>query len=108
MENIGATVAADPESPHLRRDRWHRRCPHHIAARATGWTAQLGLPLLLAAGRHDDVSGDDVRRLFRRGTRVARLVVAKRSRKPPSGADHVWTCGRAPTRRMGGGVVAWL
>src|SRR5215813_5637193 len=108
MESIGATVAADAESPDLRGNRWHRRRTDHLAPGATGWAAQLGLSLLLAAGRHDDVNGNDVRGLFRRGTRVARLVVAKRGRQPRSDADYVWTCRRAPTRRMGGGVVAWL
>ena len=42
------------EGAHLRADRRNRRRGDNLAARGDRWRTQLGLPLLLAARRHDD------------------------------------------------------
>ncbi len=56
-------LADHPQGSHLRPQRRNRRRADHLAAREAGRRAELGLPLLLAAGRHLHAAGADVRRL---------------------------------------------
>ena len=52
-------------------DRRHRRGADHLAARGSRRRAQLGLPVLLAARRHDHPGGAAAHRLHRGGRRLA-------------------------------------
>ena len=89
-------LPAGPATAHRLGDRRHRRGRHDVPARGLRRRAQLGLPVLLAAGRGDDAGGAARARVPRGGDRVARLAAA-RGRRPLVGpADHV------PRRRRAG------
>ena len=63
--------------------------PHHIAARGGGRCPQLGLPVLLAAGRRAHPGGSPGARLPVRGAGLAGLAAAGGGRRPAGRADHV-------------------
>src|SRR4051812_10676316 len=85
--------APDIEGADLLADRSHRRRAHDLAARATGRDTELGLSLLLVARCDADTARPHGGGLRRGGTVLARMVVARRGRKPGTGSDHVWHCG---------------
>ena len=85
----GQTLAHHIEGFDLRADRRNRRRRHDVASRALGRRAELGLPLLLAAGRHLHAVGVHAARLLRRSTGVARLAHSRGRRQPEPGPDHV-------------------
>jgi GH15 family glucan-1,4-alpha-glucosidase len=78
----------------------------YLAARATGRSAQLGLPLLLAARRYADAPRADEHRILRRGEGVARLAAPSRCWKPGADPNHVRGRGRTMAGRARG-PVAW-
>src|ERR1700730_6151104 len=84
----GKAFVVDAEGPDLRRDRRHHRRPHHLAAGAVWWGAQLGLPLLLAARRDLYADGTGVRGVPRGGAGVGTMAPPHRGRKPPPAPDH--------------------
>src|SRR5690242_4808899 len=86
----GAAFFADSEGAHLRADRRDRRRPHDIVARAARRRTQLGLSLLLAAGRDFDADGAGFRGLSRGSAGVAGVASAERRGKPEPASDHVW------------------
>ena len=96
------------EGAHLRPHRRHRRRRHHLAPRAAGRRAQLGLPLLLAARRHLHPPGADRGRLHRGGRGLAALAAAGHRRAARPGADHVRTGGRATAAGDGAPLAAGL
>ena len=95
----GDPVAARPQGADLRPDRRDRRGGDHLAAGGDRRRTQLGLPVLLAARRHDDAAGAALRRLHRRGQGLARVAAAGGRRRPPRDADHVRDRRRAAARR---------
>src|SRR5262249_11604308 len=54
LDGSGETFTYYFEGFDLRADRRDRRRRHHLAARAPRWREELGLSLLLAAGRHSE------------------------------------------------------
>ena len=97
-----AALGAGAEGPHLRADRRAGRGPDDIAARDTGWRAQLGLPLHMDARRHVHPLRAP-RARARLGGR--RLHAVRRRPRPQRGrlaADHV----RHRRRARPGGVDA--
>src|SRR5262245_53528334 len=101
-------IADHAQSPDLRADRWIGGGPDNVLARTVGWTAQLGLPLLLAARRHLDAARIHEHRILRGGARLARLAVARGCRQPQSNADHVRACRRAAADGARASVAAWI
>ena len=95
----GAAVADHPQGPDPLRDRRHRGGTYHVAARAARGTAQLGLPLLLAAGRHADALRAAHLGLPRGGERLARLADPRHRGLARPDADHVRHRGRAAGSR---------
>src|SRR3954447_26741224 len=95
-----------PEGLDLRANRRARRGGYDIVARVPGWSAQLGLSLLLAPRRDADAAGDDECRLLRRSQSVARLAVAGGRRCSVTAPGVVRTRRRAPAARDRVAVVA--
>src|ERR1700691_1671145 len=85
----GQTIADHDDTPDLCPDRLDRRRPDDFAAGAPGRRTELGLPLLLAAGRHLHALGVYESRILRRSEGVARLADARHRRQPAPGPDHV-------------------
>src|SRR3989442_1156451 len=69
-------LAPHPEGAHLCADGRHRRRADHVATRAAGWQSQLGLPVLLATGRHLHALRAPAHRLPGGGASLARVVAA--------------------------------
>ena len=63
---------------------------HDLPSRAAGRREELGLPLLLASGRHLHAPGFHEPRLLRRGAVVAAMAPSGRRRQPAPSPDHVW------------------
>src|SRR6185437_4497642 len=84
----------------------HRCRPHDVAARTAWGVAKLGLPLLLAAGRHFYSPRTDERRLLRRGTSVGGVAAACRGWPAIASPNHVRPPGRAAPDGMGDSLVA--
>ena len=99
------SLADHVEGSDLCADGGHRRRADHLAARATGRAAQLGLPLLLAARRYADAPGADEHGILRRGEGVARLAAPSRRRKPGGYPNHVRGAGE---RWLAEREVPWL
>lgn len=70
--------------------------------------AQLGLPLLLAAGRDLHAAGADELGLYRGSARLAQLAVARRRGIAGQHADHVRHHGPAAASGMGSALAARL
>ena len=104
----GDPLPDHPEGADLRPHRRDRGRPHHLAPRAARRGPQLGLPLLLAAGRHLHPVGADAGRAGRRGQGVARVAAAGRRRPAAADADPVRRGRRAPHHRAGAGLAARL
>ena len=104
----GDPLPAHPEGADLRPHRRDRGRPHHLAARAARRGPQLGLPLLLAAGRHLHPVGADAGRAGRRGQGVAGVAAAGRRRPAAADADPVRRGRRAPHHRAGAGLAGRL
>jgi hypothetical protein len=83
-------IGDDPEGTDLCVHGRHCGGPDHFAAGAARRLAQLGLPLLLAAGRHVHAARNHERRLLRRSASVARLAGPGGRRQPAAGADSLW------------------
>ena len=64
LDRCGQAIAYSSEGADLRPDRRHRRRADDIAPRAGRRGAQLGLPVLLAEGRHVHAAGARERRLL--------------------------------------------
>src|ERR1700735_1629153 len=74
--------------------------PPRLAPGALGRGAELGLPLLLAAGCHVHAIGVDASRLLRRSAGMARLAGESGRWQPAAGPDHV----RSGRRAMAAGI----
>src|SRR5262245_54064793 len=98
LDGSGETFTYYFEGFDLRADRRDRR-RHHLAARAPGWREELGLSLLLAAGRHFHAVSLYEPRILRGSEGVARLAAAGYCRQPAPNPDHVWRRRRAVVAR---------
>ncbi len=77
----GGALADHAEGAHLRADRRHGGGAHDVIARIHRRSAQLGLPLLLAARRDADAARADEQRLLRGSPDVARVAGARGRRQ---------------------------
>lgn len=91
-----ADHAEGADVPPHRRD---RRRAHHLPARAPRRGAELGLPVLLAAGRRDDPRGAHQHRVPGGGGRLARLADPGRGRPPRGPPGRVRRGGRTAAAR---------
>ena len=91
LDRSGKTLAHHIEGFDLRADRRDRRRRHDVASRALGRREELGLPLLLAAGRHLHAPGPYASRLLRGSAGMARLACSGGRRQPAPDPDHVWS-----------------
>ena len=99
-------LAAHPQGADLRPHRRHRRRGHHLAARADRRSAQLGLPLLLAARLHLHPAGAALRRLPARRPRPGGSGCCARS---PATPPTCRSCTRLDgTRRLPEAELPWL
>jgi hypothetical protein len=96
------------EGVNLPSDRRYRRRSHHIPARTTRRSAQLGLSLLLVAGTPPYFPRADERGLLRRSTIMAGVAVARHGRPAIASANHVRPAGRAAPNGMGDPLAAGL
>ncbi len=85
-----------------------RRCGDHVPSRAARRRSELGLPLLLAAGRHIHDPGFVEARISRGSARVAGLACPGDRRKPAPSADHVWGGRRAMAAGIAPALAAGL
>ena len=90
VDGSGQTIAHYPEGFDLRTERRNCRRRYNVAARAARGREELGLPLLLAAGRDIHAPGLHASRLLRRGPSMARLDHARDRRQSRPDSDHVW------------------
>ncbi len=104
----GDPVADHAQGAHLRPDRRDSGRAHDLAARGHRRGAELGLPLLLAARRHDHARGTAAHRLHRGSLAVAGVARPRDRRGPARRADHVRRGRRAQARGMAGRVAARL
>ena len=106
----GAGSQLDPhaQGPHLRADRRDRRGADHLAAGVDRRRAELGLPVLLAAGRDADARRAHRRGLSRGGPGVAQLALPGRRRRSGRPPDHVRRRRRAPPARVRARLAAGL
>ena len=91
VARAGAALADHAEGAHLRADRRHRGRADHLAARAARRRAQLGLPLLLAAGRDAHAA-----------TRCSRSATSTRRARGATGCCARWRAGRRTCRSCTG------
>src|SRR5580704_2935840 len=89
LDRISETFTDHIESFDLCPDRRDRGRRHDFAPGALGRGAELGLPLLLAAGCHVHALGVDASRLLRGSAGMARLAGAGGRRQPAAGPDYV-------------------
>ena len=89
-------LARDAEGTHVQADRRHHRGAHDLAAGTTGRRAQLGLSLLLAAGRDFHLECAAAGRLRQGGDSLARMAAARGGGLAAGSADSVRRDGRAP------------
>ena len=89
LDRRGAPLADHPEGADLPSNRRHRRGRDDVAARGDRRQPQLGLPLLLAAGRHVDADGLHGSRLLRGSRGLARMADAVGRGRSGADADHV-------------------
>src|SRR6516165_2266359 len=108
LDRRGETFTDHTEGSDLCADRRDRSRPHDLAPRALGRSAELGLPLLLAAGCHVHALGADASRLLRRGAGVARLASEGDRRQPAANPDHVRSGRRAMVAGIDCALAAWL
>ena len=104
----GRQLDLHAQGPHLRADRGHRRGADHLAAGVDRRRAELGLPVLLAAGRDAHDRRARRRGLSRRGPRVAQLALPGRRRRSGRPPDHVRRRRRAPPSRIRDRLAAGL
>ena len=93
-------LAHHAEGPDLRADGRHRRRAHDVAAGVPRRRPQLGLPLLLAAGRGADARRADGRRLLEEAPRWRDWLLRAVAGDPERPPDHVRARRRAPARRV--------
>ena len=108
VAGCGRPLSDHPEGADLRADRRPRRRPYHVAARTPRRRAQLGLPLLLVAGRHLHPRGAAAVRLHGRGEGVAAVADPRRRRQGLPAAHHVRPRRRTPAARAGIAVAGGL
>src|SRR5207237_8429196 len=96
----GAVLVDYLEGPRPSRNRRYCRGSDHFVARAARRPAQLGLPVLLAAGCDVDALRTVELRLPGRGRRLARLAAACSRGLAGANADHVRDCRRTPPDRI--------
>ena len=77
-------LADHAQGADLRAHRRHRGRADHLAARGHRRRAQLGLPVLLAARRHDHPGGAAAHGLHRRGRGLAGVAGARGGRQTPA------------------------
>src|SRR5262249_32398192 len=104
----GSSLAHHSQGADLRADRRHRRGAHDVTTRTTGWPAQLGLSVLLAARCYADPVGAAECRMYRRGWRVPGVAATRRRRQSRAVADHVRHSRRAALDRVGAAVASGL
>ena len=104
----GAALPHHDQGDDLRAHRRHRRRADHLAARAAGRRAQLGLPAVLGAGRDLRALRVDPGRLSRRGARLAAVAAPRPRGHARPAPDHVRPRGRAAADRAGAAVAARL
>ncbi len=104
----GDALPAGAACPDPRGHRRHRCGSDDEPPRAARWTAQLGLPLRLAAGRVAEPDRVPRALLHQRGAPVAQLAAARDRRRPGRRADHVRAGRRAFPRRAGTRLAAGL
>src|SRR5215813_6401462 len=85
-------LASHIEGTDVLADRSHCCCADHVASRAIGRNAELGLSLLLVARRDVDAARVHGFGLRGGGTVLARMAVAGRGGKSGASSDHVWNC----------------
>src|SRR5215212_2920643 len=105
MARRGRAVPADAQDAHVRAHRRHRRCGDNVIAGAAGRRTQLGLPILLVAGRDYHVAITDVFGIQRRGARLAAWLLRAIAGDP---AELQIMYGVAGERRLDEYVAEWL
>ena len=90
LDGSGQTLAHHIEGPNLCPDWGNCRRRDDLTSREPRRRKELGLPLLLAAGRHVHAPRFHATRLLRGGARLARLALPRCRRQPGTNSNHVW------------------
>src|SRR5215472_13199784 len=106
MVRSGAALADNPKGADTSGNRRHRRRRHDLIAGTARRSAQLGLPVLLAAGRDADLVRADELGVLRRGGGLARLAAARGRGSTVAAADHVRDRRRTAASRIRGALAA--